>query len=108
MNEDTLLLVKFLSVFAFVIALMLLFGWVLKKLGAGAGLTGASKKRLKVVEALQVDTHRRLVIVRRDDKEHLLMLGRNSETVVETNIPAAEAEEETVVKFARDQRNVKI
>jgi flagellar protein FliO/FliZ len=104
---DSLLLVKFLSVFVFVIALMLLLSWGMKKIGmASASLGGPAKRRLKVVESLQLDHRRRLVIVRRDNQEHLLVLGHESEMVVEAGIPVAD--EDHVVPFSRDQRNVKI
>ena len=33
-----------------------------------------------------LDTRRRLVLVRRDDVEHLILLGAASETVIERNI----------------------
>ena len=41
---------------------------------------------LAVVEVVPVDTKRRLVLLRRDDTEHLVMLGPNGDTVVERNI----------------------
>jgi flagellar protein FliO/FliZ len=48
-------------------------------LGAGKGLLG-------VVEASHIDAKRRLVLIRRDGVEHLLLLGPTSETVIETGI----------------------
>jgi flagellar protein FliO/FliZ len=105
---DMLLLLKFASVFVFVISLMLLFSWGLKKTGlAGVVMRPSAHRRLEVVEFLPLDHRRRLVLVRRDDREHLLVLGTESETVVETNIAAA-AKDEHVVAFSRDPRNVKI
>ena len=105
---DALLFLKFLSVFVFVISLMLLLAWFLKKLGLpGSVIRGDDKRRLKAVEFLQVDPRHRLVLVRRDDQEHLIMMSPESQTVIETGIPA-KTEEEHIVAFARDQRNVKI
>ena len=46
------------------------------------------KRRLSVEETIAIDAKRRLVIIKRDDVRHLLLLGSNSETVVEHNIPA--------------------
>jgi len=43
-------------------------------------------RRLSVVEVTPVDGRRRLVLVRRDDKEHLILLSPTAETVVETGI----------------------
>ncbi len=109
---DTVLLLKFFSAFVFVICLMLLFSWAVKKMGlSGEGLVGKekNKRRLKVIESMALDARRRLVLVRRDDKEHLLVLGQDGETVVETGIEAKQgAEDDHVVAFTRDHRNVKI
>jgi flagellar protein FliO/FliZ len=44
-------------------------------------------RRLEVVETLALDTRRRLVMIRRDDREHLLLLGANQDIVVEANLP---------------------
>ncbi len=107
---DMLLYIKFLSGFVFVISLMLLLSWSLKKMGMGGPvLKKSDKRRLKIVEFMQLDHKRRLVLVRRDDREHLLVLGPDRETVVETGIVAViEEDADHVVSFARDQRNVKI
>ena len=104
---DTALLLKFTAAFAFVISLMLLLSWFMKRLGLADGaLPGAGKRRLKIVEFLPIDHRRRLVLVRCDDKEHLLLMGSGSETVVETNIPAQDGS--VVVEFPRDAKNVQI
>jgi flagellar protein FliO/FliZ len=106
---DVLLYIKFLSGFVFVIALMLLLSWVLKKAGGvGGSLLQKSEKRLKVIEFLPLDHKHRLVLVRRDNREHLLLIGPESETVIESGIIAADNDDEHVATFARDQRNVKI
>lgn len=103
---DTLLLMKFAAAFIFVIALMLLFSWIMKRLGlAGAVVSNAGKRRLKIVEYMPLDHRRRLVLVQRDDREHLLLLGPQSETVVETGIPSAT---DNVVTFSKDQKNVQV
>lgn len=40
------------------------------------------KKRLDVLESLAIDPRRRLVIIRFDETEHLLLLGPNQDTVI--------------------------
>ncbi len=55
------------------------------------GLTGAlfgpkPEKRLDVVDQANVDGRRRLVLIRRDDVEHLIMTGGPVDVVIETNI----------------------
>jgi flagellar protein FliO/FliZ len=43
---------------------------------------GQGPKRLKVSESLMIDPRRRLVIVRCDGREHLLLLGPGGDVVV--------------------------
>lgn len=85
---------KVIFAFAFVVALMFAFSWLLRRLGlATPGLNVGSKRRLKVIEYLPIDTRRRLLLVRRDDREHLIVIGgQGGDVVVETNIipPAQE------------------
>ncbi len=45
-----------------------------------------SDRRLEVVEHASVDNRRRLVIVRRDNVEHLIMTGGPVDVVIETGI----------------------
>lgn len=80
----------------FVLALVAVLGliagltWAARRFGLGNGLGPLKGRptRLTVVEALTLDAKRRLVLVRRDDREHLLVLGPTGETVVEAGIPA--------------------
>ena len=85
MEGDAPEIIRVMAAFIFVMALMGGFLYVLRKMGFAAQNTGG-KKRLKVVEVLYLDSRRKLAIVQRDDKQHLLVLGPNSETVIETNI----------------------
>jgi flagellar protein FliO/FliZ len=46
-------------------------------------------RRIEIIDAAPVDARRRLVLVRRDRTEHLLLLGPTGDVVVETGIAAA-------------------
>lgn len=50
-------------------------------------------KRLSVTDVIAIDAKRRLVLVRRDDREHLLLLGPERDLVVEQNIRYPETAE---------------
>ena len=51
------------------------------------GLFGPKpEKRLEVVDQANVDGRRRLVLIRRDDVEHLIMTGGPVDLVIETGI----------------------
>lgn len=56
---------------------------------------GRAGPRLAVLDTVSVDQRRRLVLVRRDDVEHLLLIGGNSDIVVEHRIGEAEPAEAT-------------
>ena len=80
-------IIKFAASFLFVMGLMGLMAWALKKAGFAQSIKMSSgRRRLSVIESLPIDHRRRLLLVRRDDKEHLIMLGAASETVIETGI----------------------
>ncbi len=58
-------------------------------LGLSGGSTAAAGRRLQVVERQMLDARRQLVLVRRDDREHLLLLAPDRETVIEKDIAHA-------------------
>lgn len=81
---------QFAMALTLVLALFLLLAIGLKRIGTqGLGvLRGKGPRRLGIVEVQPVDTRRRLVLVRRDGVEHLILLGIEGDLVVETGIPA--------------------
>lgn len=79
---------RFIVALVFVIGLIAGLAWMLRRYGNGRVALGGAKGRLSIVEATHVDAKRRLVLVRRDGVEHLILLSPNTETVVETGIPA--------------------
>lgn len=84
-------LLRMIAALLFVLGLMGGFALLLKKLGLSGNVDTATLKkdrRLKVVEALPLDSRRRLVLLQRDDVQHLVILGPNEETVIETEIAA--------------------
>lgn len=84
---DGILLLKAVCSFILVLGLMGLTAWAFKRSGlAGKMQSASANRRLRVVETLAVDSRRRLMLVKRDDREHLLLLGPSGETVVETDI----------------------
>ena len=81
-------IIKLFSALIFVIALMGGIALCVRKFGIfGIPLPErqGAKKRLKLVEILPLDARRRLMIVRRDDHtEHVILLGTQSEQIIET------------------------
>ncbi|MGE4280341.1 MAG: flagellar biosynthetic protein FliO [Magnetospirillum sp.] len=77
------------TVSALVLVLGLILGllWLLRRIGVpGMVPTRQANRRLSVVESVALDARRRLVLVRRDGQEHLLLLGHTADLVVETGI----------------------
>lgn len=69
---------------AVVLGLIGLVAWGARRMGlAGPRFSAGRKRRLGVVESLQLDNRRRLVLVRRDGVEHLLLIGGGSDIIVE-------------------------
>lgn len=78
--------IQFLLALLLVLIMMGGLALILKFVGGGRHIPMMKNKRLKIVEILPLDHKRRAILIQRDDKQHLLVLGQNSETVVETNI----------------------
>lgn len=75
----------------FVICLMLGLSWIVRRTGLGGATPMTGERHLGMVEQFPLDSRRKLVLVRRDKTAHLLLLGPNGETVVESGIPLADA-----------------
>jgi hypothetical protein len=84
---------KFVAAFVVVLALIGLTAWLVRRFGSnrlGGGARGR-QPRLAVIDAANVDGRRRLVLIRRDNVEHLMMIGGPNDVVVEPNIVRASA-----------------
>jgi hypothetical protein len=91
-------ILSWLFFLVFIAALLVVGGLLLRGyLTTGSptsAITGAlfgpkPQKRLDVVDQANVDGRRRLVLIRRDDVEHLIMTGGPVDVVIETNIGPA-------------------
>jgi len=85
---------RFALALVFVLALIGVLAAVARRAGFGfpaKAIRPSGTRRLSIVEVTPLDGRRRLVLVRRDDVEHLLILGPTSELVVETNIKPSDA-----------------
>lgn len=80
----------FIVAFAVVLVLIGLTAWIFRLIrgrGLGIGSGGRGRQpRLAVLDYADVDQRRKLVLIRRDNVEHLLLLGGPTDVVVETQI----------------------
>lgn len=75
-----------------VLVLIVLGVWVLKLFTqAGSNLGRNRNARLKVIDSAMIDGKRKVVIVRRDNVEHVIMTGGPQDLVIESGIAVPEA-----------------
>jgi flagellar protein FliO/FliZ len=82
----------FVFAFVAVLALIGVAAWLVRRFAGnrlGTNTNRGRMPRLAVIDAAAVDGRRRLVLVRRDNIEHLLMIGGPTDIVVEPNIVRA-------------------
>jgi flagellar biogenesis protein FliO len=81
---------KFAIAFILVLGLIGITALIIRRFGAGgmpsSGGGRGRQPRLAVLDSAVVDAKRRLVLIRRDNSEHLLLIGGPTDVVVETNI----------------------
>src|SRR6476661_5272644 len=78
-TTDTDSIILGVAAFLFAFALIALIAWAFKTFvltgRSGPGLLRGRDRRLGVVETASVDGHRKLILIRRDTVEHLIMTG---------------------------------
>lgn len=91
-------LLFYIAAFIFVIALIVLGGWLWRTLlENGVELPGNNlfkspkDKRIGTIETAGIDGKRKLVLIRRDNVEHLILTGGPVDVVIETGIEAKTA-----------------
>ena len=75
---------RFFLALAFVVLLIGACAWLARRFGlAGRFVVAGGRRRLSIVEVLPLDAKHRLVLLRRDEAEHLVLLGQNGDLVIE-------------------------
>ena len=74
---------------AIVVVLIVLAVWLIKLVGDASRTVGRGRnRRLMVVDTVAIDNKRQAVIVRRDETEHLIVIGGPNDLVVESGFSA--------------------
>ncbi len=88
---DTIDPTRFILSFVLVLGLIGLMAMALKYVAASGRFSRMPAKagdgRIDVLETRYIDARRRLVLVRRDNIQHLLLLADGREMIIESNIP---------------------
>jgi flagellar protein FliO/FliZ len=81
---------QFVLALVFVLALIGVLSVLGRRLGFGgvSPAGGAQSRRVHVIEVRPLDAKHKLVLLRRDQVEHLVIVGPTSETVIESGIAA--------------------
>jgi flagellar protein FliO/FliZ len=82
---------RFVLALVFVLGLIGLAAIVARKAGLGYRMPakgGTRQRRLSIVEVMPLDARRRLVLLRRDETEHLILVGGESDLLLEAGLPA--------------------
>jgi hypothetical protein len=94
---DVPLAARFLIGLVIFVGLICATVWLVRRFGArrpSAHPTGGRQPQLAVIDVAAVDARRRLILIRRDGTEHLMMIGGPSDVLIEANIvPSARMRE---------------
>lgn len=82
---------RFVAALAFILGLIGVCALLARRFGLAPGASAmGSQRRLGIVEVKPVDAKHRLVLVRRDGKEHLVLMGGDTPLLLESGINAPE------------------
>lgn len=83
---------RFVFVLIFVLALIAALAWVARRFGLMGKLTPTTgrSRRLSIIEVMALDARHKLVLLRRDQIEHLVLMGPGDNLLVEGQIPVAQ------------------
>jgi len=98
---------QFFLALIFVLGLIGAVAVLLRHFGFGGAIRlqrrlKGERRRLEVTDVIPVDARRRLILVRRDDTEHLILLGMNDDILIESGIPSPELHTEAEERIQSD------
>lgn len=106
---DQLDIIRYFAALIIVLGLLGGFAVIARRAGWTGSIPGLERftprlmdRRLKITESLVLDPRRRIVIVRADDREHVLLLGAERETLLETQPARPEPVFEPVLPETED------
>lgn len=79
---------RYLGALMLVLALVGFAALAARRFGVPGIMSANTSRRLAVVETLMLDARHKLFILRRDDKEHVVLVGPEGSSVIESGIAA--------------------
>lgn len=87
LGENGAIIAQYVITLAVILGLIVLVVWAIRHYSGGPRPAARARlPRLAIVDTLAIDSKRRLVLVRRDSVEHLVLIGGPSDVVVEPSI----------------------
>ncbi len=79
---------RYIGALLLVLGLVGAAGLAARRFGLGSLVKPVATRRLAVVETLMIGPRQRLLIVRRDNVEHVVLCGPEGSSIIESAIPA--------------------
>lgn len=101
---------RFIIAFVIVLALIALTAWLFRRFSGQAGIQAWGKghdHRIEVLDAVAVDPKRRLLLVRCDEEEHLILVGGGTDIVVSGQSNIAHVSEQRAPKADGHQQQLR-
>ena len=86
---DVIDIARYLGALMLVLALVGGAALAARRFGLPGVVAGSAQRRLGVVETMMIDARHKIYLLRRDDREHLVLVGPEGASVVESAIPIA-------------------
>jgi flagellar protein FliO/FliZ len=83
---DVIDIARYFGALLLVLALVGFAGLAARKWGVPGVAKSTATRRLSIVETVMIGPRQRLYLIRRDDVEHLIVIGADGTRVVETGI----------------------
>ena len=80
---------RYFAALLLVLALVGAAGLAMRRFGMPGLVKPQGRRRLEIVETLAIGPRQKLVLLRRDNVEHLVLAGADGANVIESGIPAA-------------------
>ena len=85
--DDPTQYMRFAAALIFVLALLGALAFAARAFGFLANAQRRpGERRLSIIETLLIDARRRLILVRRDDREYLILVSPTGETIIDGDI----------------------
>ena len=101
---------RFVIAFVIVLALIALSAWLFRRFSGHAGIQPWGKghdHRIEILDAMAVDPRRRLLLVRCDEDEHLLLVGGGTDVVISRHSNIAHVAEPHLQRSERHQQQLR-